>query len=320
MLRRAFITTLIRSLLLGAMPGLVSCARNSPLVIGIHSWIGHESLFLAREFNWLPAEVTLRQSKTASDSLTALQAGQIDAACLTLDEVLRARAADVPLTVILIFDVSAGADVVLARPEITHLTDLAGKRIGVEQEALGALVLDRLLREAKLPKSAVTVVELPPDRQLAAWQKGEVDAVVTYEPTASSLLKEGAHRLFDSRQMPDTIFDVLAVRRDRIRGRESALKKLLAGHFRALDHIRSNRQDAVYRIAARQGIRPEEAQRALAGIAMPSLNANRTYLANNGAKLANATQSLSSLMLEGKMLSRQPTLDDLFSAAWLPQQ
>ena len=313
-------TTLIRFPLLAAMLGQGACTRNPTLLVGIHSWIGYESLFLAQAFNWLPVEIKLQEYTVAGNSLAALQAGQIDAACLTLDEVLRARAADVPLTVILIFDVSAGADVVLARPEITQLADLAGKRIGVEQEALGALVLDRLLKEAKLPKSAVTVIELPPDRQLAAWQTGEIDAVVTYEPTASFLLKEGAQRLFDSRQMPDTIFDVLVVRTDRIRGGEATLNKLLAGHFRALDHIRSNRQDAVYRIAARQGIRPEEAQRALAGIAMPSLNANRTYLAKNGAKLANATESLSSLMLESKLLPRQPTLDNLFSAAWLPQQ
>lgn len=314
MQRRQF---LARFTALTAAPWLIGC-NESPLQLAIHPWVGYETIFLARDFAWLPASLQFIEGKSASDTLAALETGRADAGCLTLDEVLRARAGGLPLTVALVFDVSAGADVVLASPKVATLADLAGKRIGVEKNALGALVLDRLLQTAGLPVSAVTVVDLAPDRQVAAWKDGRVDALVTYEPAATLVQREGAHLIFDSRQMPDTIFDVLAVRRDRLSSRRAALTSLLTSHFRALRHFRDNRQDAIYRIAAHQGIRPDEVQQALSGITLPSLAANRSYLAAQDSRLTRAAGSLSKLMRQQGLLARQDELKDLFAPDWLP--
>ena len=317
--RRRFLARFACLPALATIPWLAACGPARPLAVGIHPWIGYETLYLAREFGWLPASVELAEGKTLGDSQSALQAGRIDAACLTLDEVLVARAAGVPLAVALVFDVSAGADVVLARSNVRSLADLAGKRIGLELNALGALMLSRLLAAAGLPASAVTLLDLPPDRQLEAWRKGEVDAVVTYEPTASLLMREGARRLFDSRRIPDTIFDVLAVRTDRARDQRAAVESLVAGHFRALGHLQTNRQDAIYRIAARQKITPEEVQLSLAGVVLPSLDANRGYLASQDTRLPHAAKTLSALMVERRLLAREDDLAGLFSSAWLPR-
>lgn len=316
--RRRFIARLGLLPALAAAPWLAACAPSGPLAVGIHPWIGYETLPLAREFAWLPAGVELVEGKSMSDTQAALQAGKLDAACLTLDEVLVARAAGVPLTVALVFDVSAGADVVLARPGIRSLGALAGKRIGFEHNALGALVLSRLLEAAGLPAAAVTLLDLPPDRQVAAWRKGEVDAVITYEPIATLLRRDGAERLFDSRLIPDTIFDVLAVRRDRAGGQRAAIKALVASHYRALKHLQTNRQDAIYRIAARQKTTPEEVQLSLGGVVLPSLDANRAYLASHDGRLAGAARTLARLMIERRQLRREDDLAGLFSSEWLP--
>ncbi len=278
MQRRTLLSGLAALTALGAGRWTTGCSSAKPLVIGIHPWIGYETLYIARDLNFLPPDGRLREGVSASDSLATLEAGQIDGACLTLDETLRARAAGVPLTAVLVFDVSAGADMVLARPEIQRLGDLVGKRLGVENGAVGAVVLRGMLQAAGLPDGALTLVDCPIDRQLAAWRDGAIDAVITYEPTASTLQHEGAVRLFDSRKMPDTIFDVLAVRRDRAAECGSVLRQLLSAHFRALAHIRTSRQDSIYRIATHESISPSDVQTALAGVALPSLAANRTYL------------------------------------------
>ncbi|MDR9441043.1 MAG: ABC transporter substrate-binding protein, partial [Halomonas sp.] len=164
--------------------------------------------------------------------------GELDGAALTLDEVLKARAEGLPLAVILVFDDSVGADMVLARPQIATLADLSGARIAVERSAVGSLVLHKLLEAAGLTADQLEVVDLPPDRQLAVWRQGDIDAVVTYEPTASQLMREGARRLYDSSQFPDMILDVLAVRHDRLRWRTDALEALVLAHFRGLAHLR----------------------------------------------------------------------------------
>jgi hypothetical protein len=61
----------------------------------------------------------------------------------TLDEVLL-LAEDVPdVRVVLVLDVSQGADVILGRPEIARFDELRGRRVGYEATALDAFMLAR---------------------------------------------------------------------------------------------------------------------------------------------------------------------------------
>lgn len=297
--------------------GLGGCTERQPLRVAVHPWIGYEALCLADDLDWLPPDITLQHGQRAADSLAALRAGTVDAAALTLDEALQARAGGLPLTVVLVLDSSAGADMVLARPDIERLTDLAGKRVGYDPTAVGALVLSELLAQARLPESAITPVELPLTQQLAAWRDGAVDAVVTYEPIAAELLAAGATRLFDSRQMPDTIFDVLVVRRDRIEGRHASLRRLVESHFRALEHLRRNREDAVHRIAAHQGVAAADVRRALGGVMLPDASGNR-YALQPGSRFDQTARRLERLMVQRRLLKDDDDLNGLFDANFLP--
>jgi NitT/TauT family transport system substrate-binding protein len=301
-----------------ALAWSAGCSQGQSLKVGIHPWVGYESLELAQQFKWLPEGVELVRKEELNTSGAALQSGQVDAACLTLDEVLRLRAEGTPVTVGLVFDVSAGADALLVRPGIDRLADLSGKRVGVEPGPLGALVLGSALAAAGLARSSVRVIDVPAERQLAAWRRSEVDALVCYEPTATLLQREGARRLFDSRQMPDTIVDVLAVRTDRISGREENLKALVSAHFRGLKHLQGNRQDALYRIAQRQGMTPQEVGQALAGVFFPTLEANRQYLAPAG-RLHDSASKVSKLLLRDGLVKKEDALDKLANATWLPR-
>ncbi len=296
---------------------LPGCSARRTLRVGLHTWIGYESLYLAEGFGWLPEGVLLHSTANASASLAALHEGRVEVVALTLDEVLLGRAQGLPLTAVLVFNVSAGADVLVVRPEVTELAQLAGQRVAVERSVLGELMLAKVLARAGLQEEQVEVVDLPPDRQLAGWREGRIDAAVSYEPTASLLEAEGGRRLFDSRQIPETIFDVLAIHRERIRGREGLLRGLLAAHFVALDHIRVSRQDALYRIASRQRVAPEVVQRALAGVALPGLAGNRGYLLA-GSRFDQAAQLLEQMLLERDLLPFEDGRALLFDGRYLP--
>lgn len=294
---------------------LTSCDRQ-PLVVGIHPWIGYEPLYLAQEFGWLPETVQLRGGESASDSLRGLQTGELDAAALTLDEAFRLRAQGIKLIVIAVLNVSAGADVLMVRPEITSLGELIGQRIAVERSSVSELMLLKTLERAGLRRADVTLVDLPVDDQARAWQDGAIDAAVTYEPTASLLEHLGAVRLFDSRQLPDLIFDVLVVRQDRIAGREASLHGLVAAHFRGLKHLQSNRYDALYRIAARQQIGFEDVQRALSGVTLPNEQGNRLYLQKD-SRFTRAAEELMKLLTHYTLLPSE-IKNGWFDARFLP--
>lgn len=304
-----------------AMPGgLTGCSRVEPLTIGIHTWIGYETLFLARTFGWLPTTAHLHEGQNATDSLQALSTGQVEAACLTLDEVLRARGLGVPLQVVLIFNVSAGSDKIIVREGITTPEDLFGRRLGLERHALGEVMLASFLRANQLQAMDLELVDLSPDQQLAAWQAGAIDALITYEPTASHLLRAGGQVLFDSRRLPDTIVDVLAVQPERVRRQRTVLEGVIQAHFRSLEHLRNHWQDALYRIAARQGVPVGDVELALAGVQLPSLAANHSYLAFTDERLLRSARFLQEVMAARGISVDAGPLTDLLTPMYLPRQ
>ena len=255
-------------------------------------------MFLSRNEGWLDAQqVRLVETTSATASLKAIAEGWADGAAMTLDEVLKARANGLLLSVVMVFDLSAGADMVVARPGIKKLADLKGRRIGFEQGAVGELMLQEALRVGGLTREDVTLVMLPIDQQRDAWARDQLDAVVTYEPEASHLLRQGGRKLFDSRQIPNTIVDVLAIRSELLdRSHACAIRHLLAAHFRAREHLLRNPQDTAYRMAPRLGIPAEQVLALYKGLVLPDAAENYRLLAGTSPELLVSARKLAAIM------------------------
>lgn len=316
--RRRFLATLTLGGLGAALP---ACAPPPPpLRIASHVWPGYEFMFLARRHGELPEDqVRLLEMPSATDSLHALSAGFVDGAALTLDEVLRARADGVPLAVVAVLDISAGADMLLARPEIATLRELAGKRIGVEHSGVGTLMLDAALKASGLTPADVRRVRLPAHEQETAWLMNHIDAVVTYEPTAGRLLAHGARRLFDSRAIPESIVDVLAVREEALLTKPAACRLLVAAHFRALASWQAAPDAASAALAVRLGVAAADVPAQFKEIHLPDITTNRHLLGGSAPPLATAARKMASAMRAADLLA---TTDDraggLVRADFLP--
>lgn len=315
--RRYFLATLGNLGLLCCMP---ACLRTqAPLSIAVHPWPGYALLHLARREGWFgEQQARLLDTASATASLQALANGTVDGACLTLDEVLRARASGLPLTVVLVFNVSAGADQILARPGISSIKQLAGTRIGVESSAVGALMLRLTLQAAGLDPSRVTVVPITPDHHHEAWQTQHLDAMVCYEPVATYMRSLGAHNIFDSRSMPGMIVDVLAVRHPLL-GRQSAhIRSVVEAHFKALQHLQHNPIDTAYKLSAQLKLPADKVLDAYRGLELPTIGANRRYLTGTSAQLLTTARTLSAIMLQQGLLRQPADLNDLLDPRFLP--
>lgn len=186
-----------------------------PLMVGVSPWVGYDPLVLARERGLLdPAQVRIVELMSGSESQRALRNGLLDAAGLTLDAVLRLADAGVELKIVAVLSDSVGGDAVLAASGIGDPTQLRGKRIAVEETAVGALLLDRVLSAGGLDQADVQVQLAEATRHEDLLIRGRVDAVVTYEPMQRRLRLGGYRVIFDSRSLPGEIVDVLVVRAD----------------------------------------------------------------------------------------------------------
>ncbi|MDD2686040.1 MAG: ABC transporter substrate-binding protein [Gallionella sp.] len=300
--------------------GLGGCTPpRSPLKISGQIWPGFEFMFLARDLGWMDNnEIRLIETTDATDSAQLLAEGLVDGAALTLDEVLRIRASGLPLIVVNIFDFSAGADMLLVRPGIHSLAELRGKRIGVEETALGGLMLSKALQHGHLSIKQVELVHASVDEHESLWQHGKVDALVTYNPVAARLERQGAQRIFDTRAIPNSVVDVLAVTPHALQEHSTAIKKLVDAHHRARAYFKTQPLDAHLHMAARLGTSADHVSDEFEGLRLVDVEENRRLLAATNSPLLQSARDLVATMLQQQLLAREDALDGLFDAGYLP--
>ena len=285
---------------------LAGCVRQpeTALRIGTNVWIGSEPLYLSRELGRLdPESVQLVEYPSASEVLRAFRNEAIDGMVISLDELFGLAADGLQPRIVLIVDVSNGADVVVGRRGMRTMRDLKGRSVAVESSALGAFVLSRALALNAMQASDVNVVHLESNEQPEAFDKGQVDGAVTFDPYRAQFLKAGAQTLFDSRQIPGEIVDLLAVRASVIDRKPKAVQTLLAGWFSALDYMQREPVDAARRMGIRQQASGEQFLDGLRGLHIPSREENLQMLAGSQPQLAVTGRRLLGLMLDAKLLS-----------------
>ncbi len=299
-----------------ALALLASCtqAPETPLRVATLPWPGYESIHLAQSLGYFePARIRVLDLVNASQASNALRNGTVDAALLTIDEVLLLLQDDVDVRIVLVMNVSNGADVVMATPDITSLSDLRGKRIGVETNAIGATMFDAMLTAANMTATDVNLVSMPINEHAAAYRDKKVDAVVTFEPVRSQLLQQGARIVFDSRQIPDRIFDVLAVRSEALTTHRQELLSLVAAHFKALDYLARQPQDSAQRLAPYLGVAADQVLPQFAGIKLPSLDENRALLSGPTPPLAKVTIAMNTALLQQRLMQKVVGVSTLFT-------
>ncbi len=289
---------------------LSACTTNSTssrapnLRLGIFTWPGYEPLHLGIDQDFIPkSDVSLIEFSSATQLTQAYRNGAVDAATLTLDELL--TLASVPgqdPQIILALDFSNGGDAIIAKPKFKTMSDLKGRRIGVEDTALGAYVLARALELAKLTLNDVQIVPLPLSEHVQAYEKGLVDAVVTFEPLSGQLVAAGANEVFDSSQIPGEIVDVLVVRKKYLETNPDISAALIAGWFAALDYQREYPEAAAQFMAERQNISTQAFTDSLGGLQFAGVEENSKLFSNQAEELKAKIRNVEAVMLQNEFL------------------
>lgn len=316
--RRRFLTA-VAGLSCTGLLALGGCSKGEPPIrVATNVWPGYELMYVAEREGFFTSDVArMVAMPSATACLQALAAGNVEAAGLTLDEVLTARAENIPLVVVAVFDVSMGADVMLARPEVEGISDLRGRRIGVEQSAVGAVMLDAILSAGGLRSDEVELVYATVDEHADMYRRGVVDALVTFEPVPALLDDEPVRRLFDSSMIPGRIIDVLAVRSDVLEQSPLALQRLVDSHFRALTLFQQQPERVKEQLARRLGIDEEWVLAAFEGLELPDLEANHRWLSAESPLLLEAAQTLQEIMLKAQLMPHPADLEGLLDGRFL---
>jgi len=263
--------------------------------MGTVPWIGTEPLFLARDEGLFPGPIHLTEYMNSTHKLRAFHNGVIDAAAVTLEEVVNLNLGG-QVQVLLVLDASHGADCLVARPEVKTLADLKGRRVGAEDVLLPTYVLHRALEQVKLRVADVQRVHQGPEEAAEALRRGEVDAVVGYEPYCQRMVADGAHVLFDSKSIPGEIVDVLVVRRAYLEAHPAQVDALVRGWFAALARLRERPAESARSMGPRLGITEADFLRGLEGVHYTDPQEQRALLSGPSPRLLETMERLRAVM------------------------
>lgn len=148
-------------------------------------------------------KVNTRVFDSGVEANQALASGSIDFATMGNTNAITALARELKVELIWIHEV-LGENEALAVKDgsgIKKVKDLAGKRVAVPFASTSHYILLNVLKEAGIEKE-VQLLDMQTAEIVAAWERGDVQAAYTWQPTLAQLLKSGS-TLTNSKKMAD---------------------------------------------------------------------------------------------------------------------
>ena len=234
----------------------------APLKIGYSDWPGWVAWQVAVEKGWFKeAGVDVKfEWFDYSASMDAFSAGKLDAVNMTNGDALVLGASGAKSAIILVTDYSNGNDMIVAKPGITSLKGLKGKKVGLEYGLVEHLLLLNGLQKAGMKESDVTLVKAPTNELPQVLASADIAAIGAWQPVSGTAMQQspGAKAIYTSADEPGLIYDVLAVNPVNLAAHRADWAKVIKVWFRVVSYINDpkTRGDAVTIMSARVGLTP----------------------------------------------------------------
>lgn len=163
-----------------------------PLRVGLLPWLGWEGLYLA-DFKKLFAaegiEVEQTMFKSPTEINDALITGKLDIGGIVGADLFGLTAKVPNIKIIMVTDYSGEVDGILSSNKILKPEDLKGKKIAREDAPYEIVFVGEFLKRGGLTEKDVQIVAMPGEEGAKAFMAGKVDAVATYDPFITTVLK-----------------------------------------------------------------------------------------------------------------------------------
>lgn len=245
--RTATAFALIAGIAAGLSLGMPSSARAAEAVdIAIISFSPYAPWYIIQEKGFakgLDINVRIIEDITAKNA--AVTSGSVPCMLNTLDSVVVARAAGVPLKVIAVPAMSYGLDEMVVDKSITSVDQFSGKSYGADYAFLNHMWMLLTLKDAGIPFDALSHKVMLPQDSAAAFVSGGLDIDVNYKPfSTQSLTRPGAHALktslTDRTWERGLISESIACNETWLKNNPGTAKELLRAWFEAVDWWKKN--------------------------------------------------------------------------------
>ena len=223
-----------------------SAAAAEEVNIAIISFSPYAPWYIVQEKGMakgIDLDVLIIEDITAKNA--GLTGGSIHCMLNTLDSVVVARAAGVPVKVVAVPAMSYGLDEMVVDQSIESVAEFPGRSFGADYAFLNHMWMLLTLMDAGIAFDALDHKIMLPQDSAAAFVSGGLDIDVNYKPFSSqSLQREGSHvlktSLTDRTWERGLISESIACNEDWLSEKPSVAKELLRAWFEAVDWWKAN--------------------------------------------------------------------------------
>ena len=293
--------------------------KHAPLRVAWIYWPGCYPMAIAIElglFAKYGVEVKPLLYGSGPKAVSDFSAKKLDGVILPTSDILP-LATRIPLKVVLIIDISAGADNVVARADIKSVRDLKGKRIGYSPGDFSELFILKMLEQNGLTRQDVTLMAIDSEDVLDALEQKLIAAGNTWEPYTSDAVRDGNRVIFSSTDTPGLIMDAAIFHASVVAARPDDILAFNTAWFEAVEFWENNPAEAAQMIAKHTGLKPEEVSSE--GLKLFSAVDNKTAFIQSQrlTSVYTSAQAYIDLFIATGQLSVIPDLEELFDPSFI---
>lgn len=197
-------------------------------------------------------DVTVKFVSSGSELPAGMAGGTIPIAVAAATNPMAMAASGIPVKILAqISDISGIMQVVVRDGAgITKPADLEGKKIGITRIPLSVSVLERGCATYGCDFSKIDMVNMQPEDIVLAYERNNVDTVLTWEPWASYVVQRGGKVMFSATQsfIPgqegekkiDAVYAALFARPDFMQADPKSVEGILRGLAQAAEFLTAN--------------------------------------------------------------------------------
>ena len=294
-------------------------SKPKTIRVAVMTWAGAGPGFVGIEkgfFGDVDVEISVIDDTRARQA--AYQNGDFEVYLTNPDQHPREVENGLPGKMIMLSDISSGADGVIAHKEIKDIAALKGRKIAYTQGTASDFMLSQTLEAAGIRRNEVSLVTLDdPGTAIAALQSGGVDAAVSWEPLMTEAAEHDNVRiLFTSADVPEMILGVfiakLSLLDDPVR-----LSSFIDGWLTSIDYVEKHRPESDAIMAKAFHLTKVDVEGMMKGLVLADYDLQIEYFAKQPdglTRLDHFVNNAASFWHSVGLLRKQPAPD----SQWVP--
>jgi len=252
--------------------------------------------------------VQLIRFENQQDSTRAMLRGTLDATFVSLWDVVQSDSGSDKPAVLMVTNISHGADGIVAQPAIKSVANLRGKRVGAKLGTVNHLILLEALKLHQIKPEEVKIEDISNEIAVDLMQQGRLDAAVIWQP----LLGETAQAIkgniiFTTQEVESLVIDTLVSRSAITPTKKAELKQFIIAWFDIMSAVETKPNVVFQKVAQNLGQKGEAFAKDYAGLKKGDIAMQKQMF--KSGRLPEAIAQMAELLKSDPRAGRMPRQD-----------